>query len=285
MTPGNLNAAYVPTGNFRKNVPATVIFSGGNSLNSNSGQDSAKVVAASGSCEDSPYSGISEVTDLGPGDDYATSSKTVTAHFTFTQAGQYKVCYKVAGGSYTEVGNTIIAGDTNSNNDMYACDWTTHVDKSSSGNACSDSTEYTTLLAGKLKCLEFGPSNCKGVTLGSNGKYTLRSSATLSTSTGETTYTVDCGTSCRWTAVPGTSLSKHANNDDTTYNTVLEAQAQCESLGPYACVGITCSDAGVCGMRGTYPLRVSGSSETSYIMRCGTNPTTTTTISTTLIDL
>ena len=71
-----------------------------------SGGDSAKVVTSSGSCSDSAAGGTSEVTDLGPGNsDRATKA---TAAFTFAVAGGYKVCYKVAGGSYAQVGSSLL---------------------------------------------------------------------------------------------------------------------------------------------------------------------------------
>ena len=70
------------------------------------GGDAAKVVTSSGSCSDSAAGGTSEVTDLGP--DNTDGVTQAEAGFTFTVAGDYKVCYKLAGGSYAQVGSSTL---------------------------------------------------------------------------------------------------------------------------------------------------------------------------------
>ena len=57
-------------------------------------QDTAKVVLASGSCEDAPAGGTAEALRLGPTD--ATGATGASASFSFSTAGRvYKLCYKL----------------------------------------------------------------------------------------------------------------------------------------------------------------------------------------------
>ena len=66
-----------------------------------------KMVGASDDCSAATAGGAAEVTDLGPDD--ASDETSATASFTFTIAGSYKVCYKVAGGSWAQVGTGTVA--------------------------------------------------------------------------------------------------------------------------------------------------------------------------------
>ena len=80
---------------------------GGSGLNLQNGEpapfDTAKMVDKMGSCaSDAAAGGTAEVTDLGPND--AKGVSNATANFTFTSTGSYKLCYKVEGGSYQQVG-------------------------------------------------------------------------------------------------------------------------------------------------------------------------------------
>ena len=100
-----VSAAATP--NITTGTSMTIAFSGGSALDLASGQDAAKVVLSSGDCSSGAAGGgTSEVTDLGPDD--STSATSATAAFTWTSAGTYKVCYKVDGGSYAQVGTSTV---------------------------------------------------------------------------------------------------------------------------------------------------------------------------------
>ena len=71
-----------------------------------SGADLAKVVASSGDCTAAAGGGSSEVTDLGPND--AVGVTTAQAAFTFPLDGTFKICYKLSGGSYMQVGTALL---------------------------------------------------------------------------------------------------------------------------------------------------------------------------------
>jgi hypothetical protein len=83
----------------------TMTSGSGLKLMSTSG-DAAKAVTSSGACSDAAAGGTSEVTDLGP--DNADDATQAKASFTFTIAGDYKVCYKLAGGTYAQVGSSTL---------------------------------------------------------------------------------------------------------------------------------------------------------------------------------
>ena len=68
--------------------------------------DSAKVVSQSNNCAASPAPGTSVVSDLGPDD--KTNAETATISINFSQAGSYKVCYKVPGRNFVQVGATLL---------------------------------------------------------------------------------------------------------------------------------------------------------------------------------
>merc|ERR1712046_489000 len=87
-------------------VAETISFSSGSGLITNNGADAAKVVLSTSTCSNAAEGGTSEVTDLGSGD--AEGLTAATAVFTFNVAGTYKVCYKVSGGSYSQVSSTTI---------------------------------------------------------------------------------------------------------------------------------------------------------------------------------
>ena len=70
----------------------------------NAAGDSVKVVLNSDTCADVPAAGTSIITDLGPDDSIGAINATV--NFIFTQAGMYKVCYKVERGTFVQVGGT-----------------------------------------------------------------------------------------------------------------------------------------------------------------------------------
>lgn len=69
--------------------PVTV--SGGSGLDRRPGQDAMKVVEAAGNCSHQPAGGTSEVTDLGPDDQYENATSWATASFTFSSGGSYQV--------------------------------------------------------------------------------------------------------------------------------------------------------------------------------------------------
>jgi len=101
------SAWSAPSGTIATGTSITMTFSGGRGLNLAAGQDAAKVVLSSGDCSSAAAGGgTSEVTDLGPDD--STSATSASAAFTWTSAGMYKVCYKLAGGSYAQVGTSAI---------------------------------------------------------------------------------------------------------------------------------------------------------------------------------
>ena len=82
---------------------------GGSGLHLGDGEDNAKVVASTGQCAtNSAAGGNPEVTNLGADEsDVAASfvqAHNVTTAFTFTNAGSYKMCYKLTDGSYAQVG-------------------------------------------------------------------------------------------------------------------------------------------------------------------------------------
>ena len=162
---------------------------------------------------------------------------------------------------------------------MFACSWTTHANQYASSYACGVSTTYSTLAAAKAKCLEYGPQECKAVTCNSAGdSCTLRATATLTaSSSSETTYTVDCGTSCSWSgANKNQYLGDYANHDDKAHTNdaagIAAAKAKCEEYGPVVCSGITCSDSG-CSVRGKFFMNYfSGNNDMTYQMSCGNYP-------------
>ena len=88
-------------------TPGVLHMDDGLGLNLGSGADAAKAVVSSGTCADPAGGGSSEVTDLGPGD--STSTTLANLRLTFTAAGTYKVCYKVQGGSYVQVGTSLVS--------------------------------------------------------------------------------------------------------------------------------------------------------------------------------
>jgi hypothetical protein len=77
------------------------------------GQDAMKVVSLdayeSVGCNASAAGGSSEVTNLSPGNN--AGAMIAWATFTFTAAGQYKVCYKLAAGHYAVVGTNVLTVD------------------------------------------------------------------------------------------------------------------------------------------------------------------------------
>ena len=96
--------SFADDGNLKAGGIEKIIFSGGTGLVAT---DSAKAVPSSGSCAAGAGGGSSEVTDLGPNDSAGTTS--ADAEFTFTNGGTYKLCYKVTGGSYEQVGSSLIS--------------------------------------------------------------------------------------------------------------------------------------------------------------------------------
>ena len=68
-------------------------------------QDAAKVVLSTESCAAVPANGTSEIIDLDPGDSNEADSATVS--WDIAIAGSYKVCYKLAGGVYSQVGTEL----------------------------------------------------------------------------------------------------------------------------------------------------------------------------------
>jgi len=101
------SAWSAPSGTITTGTSITMTFSGGRGLNLAAGQDASKMVLSSGGCSAAAAAGgTSEVTDLGPDD--STSATSASAAFTWTSAGMYKVCYKLAGGSYAQVGTSAI---------------------------------------------------------------------------------------------------------------------------------------------------------------------------------
>ena len=80
----------------------TITLTGGTGLDRSNGGDTAKMVLGSDTCAYQTAGGTSEVTDLGPDDSKAATN--VTATFIVTIAGTYKLCYKVFGGAYTQIG-------------------------------------------------------------------------------------------------------------------------------------------------------------------------------------
>ena len=66
------------------------------------GGDNAKAIGSAGDCgTDAAAGGTSIVTNLGPDD--SADATSATAAFTWTSLGQYKLCYQLKGGSYTEI--------------------------------------------------------------------------------------------------------------------------------------------------------------------------------------
>eukprot|EP00929_Paragymnodinium_shiwhaense_P002867 TRINITY_DN103181_c0_g1_i1.p1 TRINITY_DN103181_c0_g1~~TRINITY_DN103181_c0_g1_i1.p1 ORF type:complete len:1048 (-),score=149.87 TRINITY_DN103181_c0_g1_i1:88-3231(-) len=75
------------------NMPVTVTVSAtDNDLNTNPSGDRMKIVAIDDDCSRPPAGGTQMLVDLGPDNSDAASSATGT--FTFTQGGEYRVCYK-----------------------------------------------------------------------------------------------------------------------------------------------------------------------------------------------
>ena len=66
------------------------------------GGDNAKAIGSAGDCgTDAAAGGTSIVTNLGPDD--SADATSATAAFTWTSLGQYKLCYQLSGGSYSDV--------------------------------------------------------------------------------------------------------------------------------------------------------------------------------------
>ena len=90
---------------------------GGSGMNIAGGKDSLKVVDWHDACDTatSTAGGSSEVTDLG--NDDANDATTAAASLQFNGAGSFKVCYKLYGGNYTQVGTDLLTVTTNSTPD------------------------------------------------------------------------------------------------------------------------------------------------------------------------
>ena len=203
LIPGNRNPAYIMksgvlpmySSSRRRSDRTLVTFTGGSNLNLVNSK--AKVVTFSGTCADSPAGGTSEA-EINTPPVYMsefTEGYSFYSSFAFTTGGNYKLCYQNGDSAYTEVsGTTVIAGDATTLV-AYGVTWTTHADKTSPGYACGDSTVHSTLNAAKIKCLQFGPLNCKSVTCNSAGdECILRASDSLSVSSAsENTYTSSFG--------------------------------------------------------------------------------------------
>ena len=97
----------------------TFSFTGGSGLKLASGGDSAKLVAPNVACGSGAAAiGTSEVTDLGPDNTDGAMEATIT--LTLQTGGDYKVCYRLAGGTYTQVGSNMLwAGPTGFNDDGF----------------------------------------------------------------------------------------------------------------------------------------------------------------------
>jgi len=91
------------------NQPYTFTFAEGFLLNRGITQDAAKAVLATGSCEnDAPAGGSVETVDLGPDDAAGSIADNIDVHnatavFSFATAGEYKLCYLLSGGVYTQI--------------------------------------------------------------------------------------------------------------------------------------------------------------------------------------
>ena len=84
-------------------IPVAVNFTGGTNYLNGWGQDTAKVVPAEGSCEDSPAAGTGVV------DVTNSTFKIAGANFTFTEQGLYQFCYKLTGTEmYVTLGPTLV---------------------------------------------------------------------------------------------------------------------------------------------------------------------------------
>ena len=85
----------------------TMSMSGGSGLDTNDRADVAKVVASGGSCGDAAAGGTSVASNLGSGDESGATSAEASFSFAASSSTQtYMVCYKVAGGSYVQVGSS-----------------------------------------------------------------------------------------------------------------------------------------------------------------------------------
>ena len=112
QVPGSFVVRAVPPGAFSYEVDHTHVgdhmlihFTQGMGLNRGVGQDSVKMVALPGTCQDSPAPGVPEVTDLGPDD--ADGVDTASAELVWGRAGDYIVCYRPAGAAYIQIGANI----------------------------------------------------------------------------------------------------------------------------------------------------------------------------------
>jgi len=99
---------YTSDGSVTAGTVEPIVFAGGSGLRLGAGQDSAKMVSSAGNCSEAPVGGTVEVTDLGPDDSEGTT--TATASFTFSpnSTGVHTVCYRLAGGSYSAIGQPVI---------------------------------------------------------------------------------------------------------------------------------------------------------------------------------
>ena len=88
------------------NTEQTFSFSSGMKLQLGPGKDSVKAVLATGDCISAPAGGSSEVTNLGPDD--GSSATTAEVGMTFSSEGEYRLCYRVYGGTYELVGEAFL---------------------------------------------------------------------------------------------------------------------------------------------------------------------------------
>ena len=75
-------------------------------MNLGSFKDAIKAVYSNNSCNDAPNGGSFEVTDLEPND--SVNGGTAVASFNFSVARPYKLCYKVDGRGYVQVGSSLL---------------------------------------------------------------------------------------------------------------------------------------------------------------------------------
>jgi len=78
----------------------SIVMTGGSGWNTAPGYDSIKVIDDSDSCTEG--TALQTVTDLGP-DDSVSATEATAELAAFTVAGNYKICYKVAGGTWSHV--------------------------------------------------------------------------------------------------------------------------------------------------------------------------------------